>query len=103
MTSVGLRLILAGLILFFSGVANAQPPTGTGDSSKPRPRDISPLAVKRVLAKARLASAAAKSVRSTRAEAEETIQPYKTPDLSGTTWSLTGEDGGKKWAEIMNF
>lgn len=47
---LGLVAVIAVLPLLVNAIM-AQSPTGSGDSSKPRPKGISPLAVKRVLSK----------------------------------------------------
>lgn len=81
-------------------------PTGSGNSTKPRPKDVSQIAIQRILAKVKLPQSSKQAeinpIIETTATVEK-IEPYKTPDITETTWFVKGETEGKKWAEIISF
>jgi len=106
-----LSLLAISFVLYFGIATFAQKPTtlptGSGDSTKPRPKDVSQIAIKRILAKTKLPQRQTQTKTNPTKKPETTvekIEPYKTPDITETTWYLKEEQtNGMKGALIFTF
>lgn len=87
-------LAISFVLCFITSTLAQRPtssPTGSGDSTKPRPKDVSPTEVKKVLDTVKITNETISSV-TINSNFLNAAEPTKLPDITNTTWYVKTRD-----------